>query len=745
MLPGRLCIGILEEDNPLKSYFRLKPLLVEVDGKYEVFANEGQYPEDGCIRIVPDKNESSHFKGRMRRMGRYCMLDLRDHIGENDKIRPNKNYRSDETERNANIVYSDVVREPAENLIFEVVDFDPLEDHWMGELPGSARFLAPNDMQTWRCLPIEEDGDRYRAERDGGVLREEELQRFDLAGFPGQTLRLAVRLPGTLPSLIGAPPKMETLPPLRTTRPPLPEPAPIRATAPVPAPKPVAEDKPWISRDHMPPPPPLSHGRMSPLQQTLMAQSGLNPRRSRSLQEIIEDKWRHSRVDQLGHPVPAQAMGQPLENPVERAVNALREAWGISELRSRLVEAVGSLRDFSHSMETHQLSAEEAQRRRELEDMEADRLRALDDLDKLRRSKRDLRETFKQEIRQEEADAFRDAVARTRAAQEECARLESLAEDARKRAEIAEDSFLSLTDGRFEEKLKDFALSSRAAELLGKPSALSAARPVMGDARPDWSEWLLRLRDTLAAEGLQLPEEQIANLLVCAALSDTLILSGSALSDKLSVARAIARAIGAYREISGDEADFKDAAIVVVRDANRKPDADIFRGLADPERRVIAVVSDVGSGFPISSEALARSFFIRLEAPAADSPWKPLSPCEPRIEPASVAALRSALPRPTDELPAIMERRLQKLRDALAMHKLRLSRNALDQLWRYCAAMLQLTTLAPEDVLDQALAQRALPCILAEAPVECLVEMKNLLSDLPRCRALLDMPLPILV
>ena len=40
MLPGKLCIGILEEDNPYKAYFRLKPLLVEQDGHYERFDAE---------------------------------------------------------------------------------------------------------------------------------------------------------------------------------------------------------------------------------------------------------------------------------------------------------------------------------------------------------------------------------------------------------------------------------------------------------------------------------------------------------------------------------------------------------------------------------------------------------------------------------------------------------------------------------------------------------------------------------
>ena len=55
-LPGKLCIGILEEDKPLKSYFRFKPLLIEDQGKYVPYTQEQCYPEDGCIRIVPDKN-----------------------------------------------------------------------------------------------------------------------------------------------------------------------------------------------------------------------------------------------------------------------------------------------------------------------------------------------------------------------------------------------------------------------------------------------------------------------------------------------------------------------------------------------------------------------------------------------------------------------------------------------------------------------------------------------------------------
>ena len=102
-LPGKLCVGILEEDNPLKSFFRFKPLLIAQEGGYQPFSSAEPFPESGCLRIVPDKNESGHFKVRMRRIGRYALLDLREHPGENDKIRPNKNYHADPGENNAYI------------------------------------------------------------------------------------------------------------------------------------------------------------------------------------------------------------------------------------------------------------------------------------------------------------------------------------------------------------------------------------------------------------------------------------------------------------------------------------------------------------------------------------------------------------------------------------------------------------------------------------------------------------------
>ena len=749
MLPGKLCIGILEEDNPLKSYFRLKPLLMEADGKYEAFEGGESYPEEGCIRIVPDKNESSHFKARMRRMGRYCVLDLREHAGENDKIRPNKNYHGDESERNAHIVYSDVVREPAEDMIFEVAS-EPLADgDWTGDAPGTRRLLSGDGLETWTYTAPEAEGAPGRVACDGGCLNADEVQRFELPGFSGETLRFAIRLPGRMASVTGAPQRPAKAE--KAAEPPAEAQGAPKAKEAEPAPQ---AEKPWISHD-LPKPAPARQ-RLSPLQQALAAQSGLNPRRNRSLQEIIEDKWRHSRVDQLGHPVPAKAMGQPVESPLERAVNALREAWRIPEIHERLLASISEMGTFTEALNNRRRELMDSALRRELEDLEAERLKSLGELDRLRREKNALRETFKREIREEEADALREAVERTRAAQEECARQEAAAAEARRAAEYAQDAFAALSDGRFEEKLKEFALTSRAAELIANPVRQPAPRAGSGAEAPSRGEWLDRARRALTAEGLESGEVQAANLLVCAALSDSLLFSGPASSDKAPVARALARALGAvgagrYAETAGSALpaalteDSDLPAVALVLNANAAPEVAVDRGFCGTARNliVISALSDGGTGCPVSAEALERGFFIRLEPADAQSPWKCAAPAEGNFAPATMDALRAAFLPQEAELPAALERRLQKLRDALAEYGVRLSRNTLNLMWKYCAAMLALGKISAAEALDLAFAQKALPCILAEAPVECLLKLSDILSGMPHSLALLSAPLPI--
>ena len=580
----------------------------------------------------------------------------------------------------------------------------------------------------------DEEGEFAHVEKDGMTLIEEEIQRFEIPGFPGETLHLVIKLPATMPNVLNVAPPKEAPAPVQSVEAPKPEP--VSA--------PVKEEKPWISHGHMPPQPKAVSVHMTPMQQTLAAQSGLNPRRNRSLQEIIEEKWRHSRVDQLGHPVPAQAMGTPVPNPVEHAMDVLRNAWNIPGVHEELLEALSQIPEFSAGVRAHVEDRQLESRRRELEDMEADRLKGLAALDKLRRDKQALRETFKQEIRQEEAAAFKDAVARTKAAQAECKKYESQAEEARLGAEMARDAFAALNDGRFEEKLKDFALTSRAADLLSRPVPEVQEIPCAPAAAPDRAEWLRRMQAACACEGLQMDETQCLNLLVCAALSDSLIFSGAAASDKLPAARALARAIGGWQEICGaKKIERCNQKVIVVDQANCMPDADVRRGFDG--RKVLSVVADSDSGFPVSAEALEQAFLIRVQAPAADAPWKPAACEDADFEPVCACMLKQAFLTDAAELSPAIEKRMQQLRTALNLHRVRLSRNTLDQMWRYCAAMLDAGKASPAEVFDLAFAQKALPCILAEAPVECLKELKSMLADMPQSLALLEAPLPILI
>ncbi len=149
-LPGKVSICFLEEDVPQKAYFRIKPLYIKGEGSFERIENTKELlPDDGGIRIVPDKNESSRFKARMRTLGSFCLLDLTHHPNENDKIRPNKNYNPDNQENNRHIVYSDVIDRCPDEWLMEVVRVDAVEDRlasaFLKRKPGTTHVALISD------------------------------------------------------------------------------------------------------------------------------------------------------------------------------------------------------------------------------------------------------------------------------------------------------------------------------------------------------------------------------------------------------------------------------------------------------------------------------------------------------------------------------------------------------------------------------------------------------------------------
>ena len=750
-LPGKLCVGILEEDNPLKSFFRFKPLLIAQESGYQPFSSAEPFPESGCLRIVPDKNESGHFKARMRRIGRYALLDLREHPGENDKIRPNKNYHADPGENNAYIVYSDVVVEPPEGMLYEILDrAAPEGSAHMAltmPLPGTQRVLfraedggvAP---ALWRVAAMEGVEGAVELSREESLICPGTGEEQRLPGFAGEETCILLSAPGA--SLLAEAPQTEAAP---VPAAPAPAGEPPEAPAPEPAPMP-----------EVPPAPTRERPRLNARAQAMALQTGLNPRRNRSLQEIIDDKWRRSRIDQLGHPVPAEATGMPAENPLERAMDALRAAWRIEETRPKLTEAICELEGLDSAVrQSAAQRADEAHARR-LNELEAQRLRLLNEVGALEARRADARERLLEDVRRENGRKLADGERKLEALQAEIAACEERERGARAALAEAENAYAEA-----EKRLTARAVESSALRFLRAPAAsvpTDAAHPSAGELISD-------VRTYFARAGVPLSHDLTVTLLAALTLSPVTILCGSPLSPKGDVARALAAALGLRsrflvldhprRQEAALEALLADEnspapALVLIEDCNapaREPyiEETLLRltSACTPPHPPRLLLTARDSGAPLPAGLLNTAFVIRLEPEAADTPWheEQEQPVEPKQ-----AVSREALDqifRPRAEAVSEEAReRMARLRAALGEHGVRLSRRMLDAAWNFCAAAGPLLREhSPMQALDIAIARRILPAVLATAPVEALRALPEMVTDLEECRKLLESPLPI--
>lgn len=740
-LPGKMCLGILEEDNPLKSYFCFKPLLIEENGTYVPFDSREAYPENGCVRIVPDKNESSHFKARMRQIGHFACVDLRDHPNENDKIRQNKNYHGDDSERNAHIIYSDVVREPSCVDIFALLKLVPeaAENAPLQEAPCAQRvLLCPEDavledVYTWE---IGENDDVPRLRAAGEKIDPGKLQVFELTGYGDRKLWFAVAPAPKeeAPEPVPAPPEKKREP----------EPVVEEKKEPEPA------EKPWIARTEFVQP--RVDPRLPPYERALAEQSGINPKRGRSLQEVIDDKWKRSRLEQLGHAVPSLSTEGSVDSPAEQALAALRRVWERKDQRQKLVDAIAELEGAQIALEARRTAIKESAVNEQLNDLEAQRLKMLGDLETLKRGGDEVRAELKKEIRRDEAEAFADAVQKTQQAVAEKERWEAEAGQARAAAQGVEDALNALADGRFEERLRDFALNSNALEMLRRLDAPKEVRVEPAGETATAEELVHRLRACCQDAGCPISHTDAVNLLVCAS-QGFLMISGVQGSGKTTLVRLLARALGAEDriclippdgEVPEREGEGNVLSVILLDDANLATSKDLLRGLwpAGEDTLLCAAVQDGGD--PLPAYLLGRSFLIRLAEEPADAPWAPkkAAPAK-KYPPMAAGALQRAFEPKLTALPVVVTKRMEKLRADLGLMGVKLSRGTLNALWHYCAAAIPLMPLEPCAVLDLALAQRAVPAILASAPLEVLKALPRILADMPRCRALLDQPLPV--
>ncbi|MBQ8670488.1 MAG: hypothetical protein IJ508_04510, partial [Oscillospiraceae bacterium] len=117
---GTVTLAFVEEDNKQRVIFRVFPLCTR-EGEMLLGSKE-LFPDDGSLRIVPDKREQSTFKERMREINGLCAINLVSDGRELVKVRQNRNYAPDQGERNQQAIYSDVICEFAPGACFEVVE-----------------------------------------------------------------------------------------------------------------------------------------------------------------------------------------------------------------------------------------------------------------------------------------------------------------------------------------------------------------------------------------------------------------------------------------------------------------------------------------------------------------------------------------------------------------------------------------------------------------------------------------------
>lgn len=822
ILPGKLTIGFLQEDNPQKFYFRVRPLIIQDGETFSCAENvREEYQDDGYIRIVPDKNELSHFKARMRELGSYCLLDLRAHPGDNDKIRPNKNHSAEIGDRNAYIMYSDVVFATTPATLAEVIEAEGAPGERLIPRPGTpyvaltqkgrlvglyrwemqemgARLLSDN------AVPVEQPMEALSSCLFDVEVEDCTPRRIlvDLARFGVKAAQEPVKAVEASEELTPAPvisPAPERpaerpeRPVERTERPERPE-RPERVERPVREKK--EEPKPWLQST---PSPRVGKAREAD------EQCGFNPRRGPSIKEVLDDMWRRSRVDQLGHPVPGDAQSVPASNPLEQAMDAVRAVWELPEARVSLVEALLKLGDMDKLLGlTGGENASQARSLRigeeKLAQLEADRLKLLCDIDKLKKNRQDTRSELLRELEETRKKELAELNGRLEMLRGEQETAQAEAQRAKEAAAQAGAALTSLVNKQLDRKLSDQLLEGRARDMLTALVYGQETRPVRAKTcEPSAGEAICDLRVRFEQAGIPLSNDEAVNLLVCLAQGRILLLSGPEGSDRELFGRTLAAALGLrdgsrFFEMTvspdtrrlGDEIeavsptgvplvrlgelrsllrlrDGQTPTLLQLDEANRAPidyyaaellnlgEAGAPQALHTPsetiplgeELRVVMTLCEAGYGLPLTERVLDHAWTIRLKAPSPETEWRLDRSQLPAPEAALSLAALNRLFAPAQEVPGEVRERMQTLRKRLAERGVLLSRRSLSDTYAYCAAAIPLMTAQPMQVLDYALSQRVMPVVLASARLDALRDVSALFVDMPRCLALLDAPLPV--
>ncbi len=483
---GKTVLVFLEEDNIQRAYFRIRPLLTAD----EVVTPEAlaAFPDDGYLRIVPDKNEQHTFKDRMRTICGLCIVDLSDLPPDAAKIRSNKNYAPQRGETNQFIIYSDAVRAMPEKLLYQVVPEDGIAQ---AHTPLVYKRDGANIMGPVRRADGEFEGESVRLQPDSRDIHCVTLP-------DGKELLFYWPAPAQKPAPVSAPKPVVPAPKPTSAAAPAPLSAPDiieRLNAPVVTPsanllKPAAPERPVVDS-------PVANYNGTKLYQGVARRAA--PKRAYNpLIETVEQQRYAARYESPGAVLGDAAALREVDNPVEYFRAALQGVWNdpnTHQQTASIILSMSGMRGLLAKMVTSEhddlaIAAMHSQ----LNDLEAERLMTLMRLDE---AKKDLTALRKEALglltREEQAalDGVKSEIAVAESSLDELKR--QIADLSARREKLVE-----------------------ANNLLGAPRRVSPAPG--GTATRE--EMIARVKSCLEAQGFDASEDDACALLLLFALSD---------------------------------------------------------------------------------------------------------------------------------------------------------------------------------------------------------------------------------
>lgn len=502
---GRIVLSFLEEDNIQRAYFRIRPLLTQEGplSQQDIDA----LPDEGYLRIVPDKNEQHTFKDRMRELGSLCVLDLFNIPPEVVKIRSNKNYAPQRGEKNQYIVYSDAVQAVPPQLVYEVITAEMGEKEKIGK--SSTAF----------CY-VRSGGNIYGPISRSTGLEQEGAQQLppDHAGIH------AVTMPDGGEKLF------------------------YWAQA---AGKTVKEAEKKITEEKEPQEAPVEEIPRKlagvPLYQTgvrrVVSQRAHNP-----LMDVVDQQMRAGKMEAPGAVLATGVAPRQVENPMEAFKRALGALWPVQEMQRQVVSHLLSMTGVQHIL-NQQLAGRSADAvthamNTQIQELEAERLSLIMQLDKAKKNLGEVKKEALEQLTQEEKDKLNRLRSDMEAASADVERINA-----------ARAQLLNERDAIVDEMK---ACDGEALHLT----------PGIG-GRAELNVLCERVQKCFAAQGLACAWDDAVHLLTLLCVCPAQIeLSAPTPCDSLAAAKALAHALGAayvyddigclpvYRQAGGDACAF---------------------------------------------------------------------------------------------------------------------------------------------------------------------------------------------